>query len=187
MALLVAPWFLRQAEAADDDSTVIDIGSRRELFADDFLIERFGGEAELRMHHPVPREVAMVWDKPWEGNTTGYATVIQDGDLYRMFYRGWQYRIEPGVFNQKHSATLCYAESRDGIHWTRPELGLFGYPGPTGSKQNNIVLLGGKLGDLRFDPSTFMVLKDDNPACAPDARFKGLVLATPFDKELWRG
>ena len=30
----------------------------------------------------------------------------------------------------------CYAESKDGIHWTKPDLGLFEFDG---SKKNNIV------------------------------------------------
>jgi len=78
---------------------------------------------------------------------------------------------------------LCYAESRDGINWTKPELGLVGYPRPTASKQNNILLLNGTVGELRFDVSTFTVFKDENPACAADARYKGLVLASPTDKK----
>jgi len=171
------PLAARSSFAAGKDP-VIAIGSRLELMVDDYLVDRFGGGAKQRLHHPVPREVVMVWDQPWEGNTSGYPNVVKDGDLYRLYYRGWQYRIEPKVFNQFHSALLCYAESRDGVHWTRPELGLVGYPGPKGSKQNNILPVGGKVGDLSIQLSTFTVFKDDNPACAPDARYKGLALAT---------
>ena len=29
-------------------------------------------------------------DAPWEGNASGCHTVLQDGDSYRMYYRGWQ-------------------------------------------------------------------------------------------------
>ena len=32
---------------------VIPIGSRRELFLDDFMIEQLSGRARLRLHHPV--------------------------------------------------------------------------------------------------------------------------------------
>ena len=46
----------------------IDIGSRRELFVEQTLIERLDGRAELRLHHPTPREVAITFEKPWEGN-----------------------------------------------------------------------------------------------------------------------
>ena len=65
----------------------IGIGSRLELFVDDHLIERFSG-AELRLHRPEPQNVVLRFDAPWEGNTCGYVTVFQDGDIYRMYYRG---------------------------------------------------------------------------------------------------
>jgi len=159
-------------------NAAIAIGSRRELFADSFLIERLAGSAKQRLHHPTPREVVMVWDQPWEGNTSGYPSVFKDGDLYRMYYRGWQYKIETGKLSQGHGALLCYAESHDGVHWTRPELGLVGYPGPKGSKKNNILLTGHKVGNLYVVLSTFTEFKDDNPSCAADARYKGLVLTT---------
>ena len=56
-----------------------DIGMRRELFVDDYLIGRMDG-CELKMHHPVKREIVMTFDKPWEGNACGYATsIFSDG------------------------------------------------------------------------------------------------------------
>src|SRR5262245_18384562 len=124
----------------------------------------------------------MTFDQPWVGNTSGYPHIIKDGNLYRMFYSGWQYRIEPGVLTKGHGAVLCYAESRDGIMWTRPALGLVGWPGPNGSQQNNILPVSGRAGEFYIILSTFTVFKDDNPACADDARYKGLALATPRDK-----
>ena len=66
----------------------ITIGSRLELFVDDALIESIDG-AELRIHHPQPKEVCFVRDEPWEGSGSGYDTVFQDGDLYRMYYKAW--------------------------------------------------------------------------------------------------
>jgi len=62
----------------------VDLGTRRELFVDGALIERLSGRAELRLHQPAPREVALVTDAPWEGNATNYVTVFQDGSVYRM-------------------------------------------------------------------------------------------------------
>ena len=73
----------------------IDLGTRRELFVDRGLLERVEGRAELRLHHPTAREIALTFDQPWEGNASGYATVIQDGELYRMFYRGHRYLLDP--------------------------------------------------------------------------------------------
>lgn len=138
----------------------IDVGSRKEPLVDDYLIESLSG-VSLVLHEAVRREVVLVHDLPWEGNVCGYHTVFQDGDLYRMYYRGWHYR---GAGS--HPPVVCYAESKDGIHWTKPELGLFEFQG---SKRNNIV---------RLEPTSegFAVFKDANPACTPDARYKALTL-----------
>jgi len=148
------------AAAGGKDQTVCDLGSRRELFVDDWLIADITG-ASLRLHHPVPREVVFSFDAPWEGNTCGYVTVFQDGDLYRMYYRGSDFDWK--TKKTTHQLT-CYAESKDGIHWTRPKLGLFEF---NGSRDNNIVWMGP--GVHNFTP-----FKDANPNCAPDARYKAL-------------
>ena len=47
--------------------------------------------------------------------------------------------------------------SKDGITWTKPKLGLFEF---NGSKDNNIVLMGGA-------SHNFACFKDTNPAAAP--------------------
>jgi len=60
-----------------------DIGSRRELFVDDWLIDRLEN-ARLVLHRPQPRDVASRCDQPWESAGPGYPTVLRDGDRYRM-------------------------------------------------------------------------------------------------------
>lgn len=146
------------------------IGSRRELFVDDALIEGLHGKAELRLHQPVPREVVIVHDAPWEGAGSGYHSLFKDGNLYRMYYKAWQRTPGPGVPNtDKNPLLCCYAESDDGIHWRKPELGLFAF---NGSKANNIVMASGPLGGLDVDAGHPAVFKDENPAAAPDARYK---------------
>ena len=140
----------------------IDVGQRWELLVDDHLIERMTGEVALRLHEPVAREVVMVHEKPWEGNTCGYHTIFQDGGLYRMYYRGCDYDMTTG--KRRHPEVVCYAESRDGIQWARSELGLVEFGG---SKANNIVWEG--IGSHNFTP-----FKDANPACSPDAQYKAL-------------
>ena len=52
----------------------LDLGSRRELFVDDYLIEKIHG-LELRLHHPVPKEVVLVRDAPWEGSGSDFEVV----------------------------------------------------------------------------------------------------------------
>ncbi|MEE3285003.1 MAG: twin-arginine translocation signal domain-containing protein, partial [Planctomycetota bacterium] len=97
---------------------VVSIGSRRELFVDEHLIDRMTGAARQQLHNPVTRELSLVHDTPWEGTSCGYHTVFQDADFYRMYYRGAQLTVIDGrlILNQ-HPEFYCYAESRDGIHW----------------------------------------------------------------------
>jgi len=112
------------------ETPVRDIGSRLELFADDWLIDQLKG-AQRKLHPPTPREIALRFDQPWEGHFSGYVTVIKDGDVYRMYYRGW-----PSV-GAAGKAVTCYAESRDGVSWSKPRLGLFEV---NGTKDNNVIL-----------------------------------------------
>ncbi len=101
----------------------------------------------LKMHKPQAHDVALVCDAPWEGNTSGYFTLFQDGDLYRCYYRGSHHGEDGGRPSQ--SGVTCYAESRDGITWTKPKLGLYEFEG---SKDNNIVHQGRWLLHLRPIP-----------------------------------
>ncbi|MFH1264143.1 MAG: hypothetical protein ABIK89_00335, partial [Planctomycetota bacterium] len=140
----------------------IDIGSRLELFVDDYLIDGLSGDAQLHLNKPQAKEVAIVTDKPWEGNTCAYYTIFQDGDLYRMYYRASHFDV--ATRKATHPEFTCYAESNDGIHWTKPELGLFEFQG---SKQNSIVWDG--VGTHAFVP-----FKDPNPNCPPEAKYKAL-------------
>lgn len=156
---------------------VADIGSRRELFVDTFLVDQLKGQAQLCLHHPVPQEEVFVFDAPWEGSGSNYVNIFKDGDIYRMYYKGVQ--IDPfKEFDEKidkeylRAIPLCYAESDDGIHWRRPELGLHEF---RGSKANNIVVLYGDMDGMNVDPGAAAVFKDDNPAAPPDARYKAVI------------
>jgi hypothetical protein len=152
-------------------SEPIDIGSRRELFVDKSLVERLDGRAEFRLHSPTRREVAIRYDQPWEGNASGYATVFQDGDVYRMYYRGHRYLVDDKPLRQAQGEVVCYAESQDGVTWVKPTPGLFDWP-PTqdnsGNKENNIIWRGGP------ETHNFAPFKDTNPECPPDQHYKAI-------------
>ncbi|MGD9724160.1 MAG: hypothetical protein AB7O59_23270 [Pirellulales bacterium] len=150
--------------AAEPSSEVRDIGSRRELWVDDWLVDSISGQADLRLHQPIPREIALVTGEPWEGNATNYVTVFQDGDKYRMYYRGSHASYLSGKDRPTTRDVYCYAESTDGIHWTRPELGLFEW---NGSKSNNIVWDG-------VGAHAFVPFRDTNPQASAEARYKAL-------------
>lgn len=133
----------------------IDIGTRLELFVDDYLIDEMDG-AHLLLHSPRPAEVALRFEKPWEGSTSAYVTVFRDEDRYRMYYRGSGEEGDPQV--------TCYAESPDGIGWSKPELGIHEHGG---SKATNIIWTG--TGSHNFAP-----FRDANPAAPASERYKAL-------------
>ena len=152
----------------------VDIGSRLELLVDDFFIARLSGGAELRLNRPVPREVALVTDRPWEGNACTSFAIFQDGDIYRMYYTARQFvTTEAGLNETFHPDFVCYAESSDGINWVRPELGLVEFEG---SSRNNIIL---SSENTAFPMRAFAPFKDANPAAEPDARYKAWAVRIP--------
>ena len=63
------------------------IRSGIELFVDRHRIGSTSG-VDLRMHAPRWAEPAIRFDRPWEGSTSAYVTVLEDDGLYRMYYRG---------------------------------------------------------------------------------------------------
>jgi hypothetical protein len=162
---------LHASPAENGKGPALELGTRLELFVDDYLVESMRG-VELRLHEPRPAGTVMVFDKPWEGVTSGYVTVFKDGDLFRMYYRGssdpaytMKSQLRPGErIVPAHPQFACYAESRDGITWTRPSLGLIPFEG---SKENNIVWAGA--GAHNLGP-----FKDENPAAPASERYKAV-------------
>lgn len=148
--------------AVTHSSQAVNIGTRLEPFFDDQLISRMEGDVALHLHQPKPREVVLTTGEPWEGNTSAYYTVFQDGDKYRMYYRGADWDTDKR--KAKHREVTCYAESKDGINWVKPKLGLFEF---NGSKENNIVWDG--IGTHCFTP-----FKDTNPNVKAEARYKAM-------------
>jgi hypothetical protein len=155
-------------------AATLDLGTRRELFVDDHLISRLGGAAQTRLHQPQPQDIAITHDAPWEGSGSGYHSIFKDGELYRMYYKSWQLTVNPkgGVNTGEHPLFTCYAQSRDGIHWEKPKLGLVEFQG---SRDNNIVLAPGLIGKANPDPGHIAVFKDENPAAPAHARYKAII------------
>ncbi len=111
---------------------VPQLGSQRELFVDHYLIAKMDG-VELRLHEPRREGVAVKFDRPWEGAFSCYTTVIKDEGTYRMYYRG----LPSARPDDSAEAVVCYAESGDGIVWTKPNVGLFTI---RGTRENNVIL-----------------------------------------------
>ncbi len=146
-------------------------GTQRELFVDNHLIGKLTGDVKQHLHRPEPKEVILTTEKPWEGNTCAYYTIFRDGNRFRMYYRGSHYDTK--TKKAAHREVTCYAESKDGIHWTKPNLGLFEF---NGSKENNIIWDG-------IGTHCFAAFKDANPKCPPEARYKGIARGRPRGKK----
>lgn len=147
----VAPAFLGAADP-------LDIGSRWELFVDEYLVAQKRGVA-LKLHEPAKREVVLTTDQPWEGPTCAYFSAVQEGGKVRLYYRG-----SAGGSDHSEDQVTCVVESSDGIHFTRPKLGLIE---AGGTKDNNVIWRG-------VESHNFAVFLDTNPAAKPDERYKAL-------------
>ncbi len=164
---------------SDPETHAIRIGARRELFVDRHLIDDMR-QTELRLHRPTAAEVAVRFDKPWEGAFCGYVTVFNDGEKYRMYYRGLPMAGKDGTSRE----VTCYAESSDGTEWDKPELNIYEIEG---SRQNNIVLHGQAPASHNFSP-----FLDRNPDTPIDQRYKalagtrGLIAFVSADGIKWR-
>lgn len=144
-----------QAHQPNPEQT-LDIGSRRELFVDYFLIDRLVG-ARLELHHPQPAEIAIQVDRPWEGGDNLGISVLHHNGIYRMYYRGMANDDIKG---------RCLAESRDGITWTKPNLGLIEV---AGTRDNNAIVEGNDTW------SYFMIpFIDQRPGVPVNRRIKGI-------------
>jgi hypothetical protein len=88
--------------------------------------------------------------------------VVRDGKKLRVYYRGLPVSGADG----SAAEVTCVAESDDGIHWTRPKLGLFTV---RGTKENNVVLAGAPPFSHNFAP-----FLDTRRGCPADQRYKAL-------------
>ncbi len=139
----------------------VDIGTDRQLFVDDFWIDGSSG-VERVLHQPEKREIAIPPDKPWEAGGVYYSIVFEDKGKYRMWYRCDP--VPKGPDSHDSLAITAYAESSDGIHWEKPDLGLIEYQG---SKHNNLVWT---------EPGiNFAPFKDSNPDAKADELYKAVI------------
>ncbi|MDZ4288766.1 MAG: hypothetical protein U0984_12450, partial [Prosthecobacter sp.] len=76
-------------------------------------------------------------ESPDGKGTLLYGTVIKEGDKFRMWYIAWPH-ADKRYPDQVYYRPVAYAESRDGIKWEKPNLGLQEF---RGSKNNNLVLI----------------------------------------------
>jgi len=129
------------------------------------------GTVQKDKNNPLFKE-----DKPWEPRFDNvYANVIYDAQdkLYKCWYspfiiderttstppaeRNPESRDYMGVRPNRREMGVCYAVSKDGIHWEKPELELVEFGG---SKKNNIVMRGQEMRGMFHGPHGAGVFKD---------------------------
>ena len=115
----------------------------------------------LEMRQPVRHEANPVVKrgKPGTPDAHGvqfYGSVIRDGGKYRMWYVAFDDAMKSKVASERWRA--AYAESADGVNWTKPNLGLVEFGG---NKNNNLVDVGAAWGFVNLK-----VIKDE---ADPDA------------------
>jgi hypothetical protein len=117
-----------------DADGVWRVGVGRQLFIDERFIESSSG-LRFRMGEAAqPPEPVIVPDRPWEERGIGgYNTVLREAD---GTFRAWYTALMITGLPQEGAVRLAYAESRDGVHWVKPELGRVPF---RGSSANNIV------------------------------------------------
>ena len=99
-----------------------------------------------------------------------YGTVLHDNGKFRMWY--YAVSLVKGHEQDLKQGPVCYAESDDGLHWTKPKLGQVEI---NGSKENNGIYLP--------DPITqvaMVIIDEDDPD--PARRYKMLYTAK---KDTW--
>ncbi len=159
---------------------VAALGSRKHLFLDGALLAEHD-HLRFAVNPPGWEVTDFRIDQPWEpGPRFGpgipdVLSVDDDHGVFRMAY------TNGGMWGGKPDA-ICVATSDDGLHWKKPQLGLFAWDGSTA---NNIVLTDATQGSMFRDP---------NPGRAPDERYKyiafsmqrGIYVYTSADGWHWK-
>ena len=154
------------APETDSRPQRLDAGSAKQLLFDDGILAETKG-VRITMNRPERRGgPCVVVDKPWEKVLNCFGvTVLQEGDLCRMYYPAWDSRTSWDA----QRLLMCYATSLDGNPWEKPELDIIPFEGAAGT---NILY---PAEEQQRQPGYFFgtcVFRDTNPKCRPDERYK---------------
>ncbi len=132
---------------------LLKIGTEHQLFIDDYLVaERHGLTRQFHRAQKHTANPLVEADRPWEKplGIGGLANVLLDEPTGKL--RMWYYLLrppEPIAYRGNYFIyPLCYAESENGIDWTKPDMGWWltdEHPG------NNVIFWNNPLG-MFVDP-----------------------------------
>ena len=169
------------------------LGDKRHVFIDWALIEPGYGVAwrgkepvpwempqglRVTAHYPrVDPEPLVRRDQPWEGSFSFYNTLLEDEGLYRLYYACNGVDSKPGHTWASNAMLLGYAESSDGVTWTKPKIGAVEFEGST---DNNLVFGFNVSGGRPAEGAT--VFKDPSAPSAERYKlvYRGLVTGPPL-------
>jgi hypothetical protein len=131
------------------ENSPLPVGTNTCLFLDEYFIAEQAGLTRT-WHRGKPHPEAVIAEsEPWEHWICLYGGCFYDpvAKSFRMYYQTThQPSGEPGIsFRQD----ICYAESKDAIHWVKPKLGVVDFKG---SKDNNILFYCAGPGNVFLDP-----------------------------------
>ena len=112
-------------------ASTIPVSSDKQLFIDDKFIDSCD-RITINSNVPSKFSIAIKTDQKWESSGIYGSSVVQDGNLIRLYYRAIEFD-KPNTWGKRR---ICYAQSIDGINWSKPSLGQVEY---AGSKDNNIL------------------------------------------------
>lgn len=170
---------------------LIDIGSRKQLFVDDYLIESMDHCVKtMNRAEKVPGNPVLRAEHPWEGRHLIVDEVWWDDEAgrFEMRYsaRTWVGRRvkDEVLLEEKDGSRTCLAVSEDGIEWEKPVVGEVEFEG---SKQNNILPSDWLMGYTYPDPNASDEKRFRGHVRAGDTRAPGMTmdLYTSPDFKSW--
>jgi len=148
---------------------------QRQLFIDDYMVEKIEGlERVVNKAEKYPGNPVITPDTPWESRCEVYGTALFDEkkQIFRIWYLTMPetakvnepMRFPDGRLRAGNTTICAYAESKDGIHWVKPNLKQFPYYGDT---NNNLIDIG------LWNCEGISVIEDENET-NPQRRFKAV-------------
>ena len=133
------------------------------------IIDENLSDLSVTVNKPRREEDVLTFDAPWEGNGTDFGSIVKEDGFYRFYYETWS---DDNWYDPKAPFCIhvCYAESKDGINWVKPSLGLVEIDGST---DNNVI--------IESIPDNITVMKDENPNCPPDMKYKAVMSMVETD------
>lgn len=156
---------------------VYDLGTKRELFIDDFFIHSLEGDVAKRTHEMIPDDIILTLDEPHENtnnSAANYSSLLYDGKRYLFYYRAYSRLATKSDPEGRSGYILCVAESTDGINFRKSPVNLHasGYNVVLDSDSTACLI---QNGEENVCPGVATAFYDTNPACPGNERYKMIV------------